>query len=238
MKKKEQLKKTASTSSAKKKVVKKVTKPKNVKTEDESYWATRSADDSRLDWRNGAGSWVDEYVASKDHPHRQLILNALAELWPFAGVLEVGCNAGPNLMRIQEQYPETQLAGIDVNQTAIEKAKELLPSPILKQGSALNLPFEDQSFDVALTDAVLMYASPEVMERVAAEINRVARKYVVLLEWCADKEGVVDYHWARDYATYFEPYGFELHSSRPLTEAEWPNAKWVSHGRLSVFRRA
>ena len=72
------------------------------KFEDVRYWANRKSDDERLDWRNGGGSWIDEYVASASHPHRALILNAL-ERFEFNSLLEVGCNAGPNLMRIREK---------------------------------------------------------------------------------------------------------------------------------------
>lgn len=237
MKKTEPKKKASSISSKpKKKVVKKV---KKAGVEGEEYWANRPVDDSRLDWRNGAGSWIEEYVASTDHPHRELIVNALKAVYPFAGILEVGCNAGPNLIRLSDAFPETQLAGVDTNASAILKAREVLPGAIFKVGSLTHLPFGDQEFDVGLADAVFLYADPNSTRQAAEELKRVIRKYLVLVEWHDEsKEGVVkDFHWTRNYPALFEEYGFSLVEDKPLSKADWPNEKWATHGHIYVLVR-
>lgn len=230
-----------------KKVVKKVTpvvkEPEETRTvrsksEGFEYWAERPVDDERMDWRNGAGTWIDEYVASKDHPHRQLILNALQGFGEFAGVLELGCNAGPNLLRISELYPETQLAGIDINKDAIARAQELLPKAVLKVGTVTELPFPDQSFDIVIADAVLMYTNEKEVQRVLDEVNRVARKGVILVEWYAQKSEITDYHWAHNYPEYLYGRGFTDVHVQPLTADHWPTQKWQDHGQLFIFHRA
>lgn len=203
---------------------------KESKVEDEKYWADRKVDDTRLDWRNGAGGWIEEYVASEDHPHRTAILDTLKDLWPFIDLLEIGCNAGPNISLIQKQYPDLYIAGVDINPYAILRAREVNPKPTFIIGSATNLPFENSSFDVVLCDAVLIYADPEVMEVIADEIRRVGRKYVVLVEWFSQKEKVENFHWVRNYDDYFGP---------PLVQkgVDWPtSSSWKKYGKLSVYR--
>jgi len=156
----------------------------------------------------------------------------LRRLSPFAGVLEVGCNAGPNLLRINEVYPETQLAGVDINPDAIERAQQLLPKALLKVGTLDALPFEDQSFDVGIADAVFLYADKTLMKKAMDELNRVVRKGLIFVEWHATKEGIIDHHWARDYEALMESYGFDVYDITNLTPETWPNEKWASHGKV------
>ena len=217
-------------------MVKKSSSKKTV--EGEAYWSKRPADDERLDWRNQAGSWVEEYVQSAVHPHRESVVEAVRSFSEVVGILEVGCNAGPNLLRLAEAFPETQLAGFDINPHAISRACEVLPRAILKEGSLSAFPFGDKEFDIGVADAVLMYADPELCRTAFKEFQRVVRKGLVLVEWFdEDIEGVVkDYHWARNYPAMAKEYGFELVAETPLTEETWPHKTWVSNGRLFTFR--
>lgn len=224
--KKTLLKKEASSTSSSKKIA----------LEGEKYWRDRKADDSRMDWRNDGGNWIEEYVASVDHPHRDLIIEALKSFDSFAGLIEIGCNAGPNLLRVQMAYPETQLAGVDINKPAIERARELLPKALLYNAPAKKLPFDDMSFDICLVDAVLMYADDDSIHPIISEMTRVTRRGIILVEWYDQKEHVKDYHWARDYPSLLSMYGFDLIDTKPLTEENWPHKTWIKNGRLFVFQ--
>lgn len=211
------------------------------KIEDEFYWLNRKDDDERKDWRNNGGSWIEEYVKSAEHPHRDLIIDALKGLAPFAGIMEAGCNAGPNLLRLSEEFPETQLAGFDINQHAVEKATEVLPRALIRWGELNHIPFDDQSFDVVICDAVLMYADPTSVREAMSEFKRVARKAVIIVDWYDESiEGVVkdNLHWARDYAALLAEYGFESKDVIQLTEESWPNARWAQHGKVFVSVQA
>lgn len=205
----------------------KVTKPKTAKKtvkrvakrkEDAEYWSTRPVEDMSRDW-NG-----QTYEESKDHPHRQIILDILRELEPFAGVLEVGCNSGPNLLRIQKVYPETQLAGIDVSAGAIEIAQTLLPQAILKVADATVLPFETKQFDVVLADACYMYVDD--VETALTEADRVARKAIIILERLDKKKYA--------YQEFLESRGYSIKITKIL-EDMWPTSKgWYTNGFMYV----
>ena len=107
--------------------------------EGESFWTARQPGDDRRDWRNGGTDWIDEYVRSQDHPHRQLIVDALAGM---ESVLELGCNTGPNLARLRGSVPK--LAGIDANLHAIVRARQMFPEIDWRVGNIEDrLPFED-----------------------------------------------------------------------------------------------
>ena len=214
--------------------------PIKVTVEDDAYWANRPVNDKRLDWRNGETSWIDGYKRSVSHPHRQLILERLKLFSPFAGVLELGCNAGPNLIRIAEQYPETQLAGVDINKDAIAAAQEALPKAILKVGNICTqpLPFADKSFDIVIIDAVLLYVGAKDIYKVLQEVNRVARRGVILVEWYDEsvKGKIHEHHWARNYPELLLSFGFNVQTSW-LTEELWPNKAWTLHGRCFTAAR-
>lgn len=193
----------------------------------------KKKDSSGLSQPDQTEYWAKEtdYELAKDHPHRQLILDVLKTLEPFAGVLEVGCNIGQNLERIQEVYPETQLAGIDVNQRAIETATQRFASPIMKVGDAVDIPFADKSFDVVIYDAILMYVKD--IDKALDEALRVGRKTIIILDWEVKKEKLIGHSLARNYEKLLanRVLGFQKIN---ITYDIWPNEKWQKYGRCFV----
>src|SRR3954467_5961965 len=78
-----------------------------------AFWAKQGGDD-----------WVRGYWDDYRSPRRDMIVSALrAEFGEPTGVLDVGCNAAPNLRRIHEEFPGCTLAGFDVNEEAIAFAR-------------------------------------------------------------------------------------------------------------------
>jgi len=158
-------------------------------TDDSRFWKIR---------RNWAmGAWGDNVDF-----HRTVIIEKLKQL-QFESLLEVGCGPGQNLYQIKKAFPTVHLAGIDINEEAIEYAKTKLNSTQLLVGEANKLPFPDKSFDIILTDAVLIYITSWEIKKVVSELKRVAKKALVLVEWHADEYNkygeVVFNHWVRDY---------------------------------------
>lgn len=173
----------------------------------------------------------DDYKLEATHPHRQLIIDQLKQLEPFAGVLEVGCDIGQNLYLVGQQYPETQLAGVDVNARAIESAQLIVSGAILKVGNAEELPFEDKSFDIVIYDAILMYVKD--IDKALSEARRVARKTIIILDWQAGKETLIGHSLARDYEGMFSMETGTLMIN--ITKEIWPTSeKWQKYGRLFV----
>ena len=147
---------------------------------DADYWLNRPEDDMHLDW-DYADNWIEGYWESWKHPHRDLILEALKEFEPF-DLLEVGCNVGPNLNCIKQKYGGIRLAGIDIDSRLVEIAKDKLRDIEFQVAGATRLPYDTQSFAVLLYDAVLMYLTKDEIKLAFDEIERVARKGVIIVD--------------------------------------------------------
>lgn len=201
--------------------------------EDSKYWAKRPLKDKRRDWYEQGDNWVEDYIKSTNHSHRRMIMDALKKI-KFGSLLELGCNAGPNLINVSEKYPEVRLAGIDINEDAIKRASLALPKANFWVSNIETIPFADKTFDVVLADAVLMYSDPTSIGKVLLEINRVTRKYIILCEWDAEEDCVVDGHWARDYKGILERLGYSV--TKKKIGKKWKNksGNWERNGYLYV----
>lgn len=198
--------------------------------QDISYWQSRSITDEHRDWKETKENWVEDYWASWNHPHRQIIIDELKKLPRFNTLLEVGCNCGPNLSNIKLAFERVQLFGIDANQDAINLAREKLPLEDLQCGDMSNLPWSDKSMDVVLSDAALMYIHPNQIQAVIRELTRVARGYIVLIERQADESVLTAAVWAHPFEQIFKGMGYQV-EARKLTEEEWPDSEnWKKHG--------
>lgn len=219
----------------KKTASKKAALPTSDNAPDASYWVNRPLDDKERDWAETTENWVSDYWKSRHHPHRNLILQALTEFGPLTSIAEVGCNAGPNLARINEVLPYVTLKGIDVSPLAIEAAKQYMVNySNLEVGTALRLPWDTQSIDVLLYDAVLMYVDPDGIKTAMDEIERVARKGVILVERYAKEDALVGHVWGRDYKKLLEERGFHVQETA-ITKDIWPTSQnWVRYGRMYV----
>jgi len=203
-----------------------------------SYWIYRDKNDKHLDWRMGEKNWIEGYWKSIKHPHRQVVLQVLRELLPWRSLIEVGCNCGPNLYLIQKEFPGAKLAGVDVNIPALEFAIKKLKKVKFYINKADNLLLPDDSFDILLTDAVLIYVEPEKIRKTILEFRRITKKAMVLVEWY-DKDvwGKVRYrHWARNYPKLLRRFGIKKVDSIKITKDIWPSENWANLGYIFIAR--
>ena len=133
-----------------------------------------------------------DFLQDTKHPHRSLLLERISSHAPFSRLLEIGCGCGPNLYLLAKQYPEAELIGIDINPTAVEKGNEFFQKQGLNNvhlitGKSQNLSrFKEKYFDIVLTDAVLIYVTPQDIKSVIQEMMRVGN-ILILNEWqCFD----------------------------------------------------
>lgn len=91
-----------------------------------------------------------------------------------SSVLDVGCAKGFMLHDFAEQIPGLRVAGVDVSEYAIENA---LPDvrPFLRVADAVELPFHDASFDVAISINTIHNLDRDACARALREIERVSR---------------------------------------------------------------
>jgi len=164
------------------------------------YWQTRTSDAQD----NGPSSYAAKPTA---------VVDAMAEFWgpevgPSSAVLEVGCNAGPNIEHLR-QLGYARLSGIEINPAALEEMRsrfpELAKTADIHEGSLEQvLPrFADSSVDVVFSMAVLHHIHPSC-HAVFGEMVRVARSYICVIE---PETITVSHIFARDYGRVFERLG-------------------------------
>ena len=94
-------------------------------------------------------------------------------------VLEIGCGTGIDL----RLFPDTiQFGGIDLNDHALDIAKEKIPNGNFKNGTISNLPFEDSSVDFVFTHGLMNYLDDDTLEKGIAEMFRVSRRWIMNCE--------------------------------------------------------
>ena len=99
-------------------------------------------------------------------------------------LLDVGCNAGALLCDLHRRYPRMQLAGIDINRTAVQIAKSVLPDVEIQQGFGYELPFASGRFQYATCIEVIEHVPEAHRTRMIAEIQRVLTPGGLLLLRC------------------------------------------------------
>ena len=154
---------------------------------------------NRVDWRQRQPFWQSaiEYM----HP---------------ASVLEVGANAGWNLMALQACDSSIDLAGIDVNQTAVNEARANGLEVQLCDAMGLRGLHQSGSFDLVFTAGVLIHVPPTDLLPVMALIRDTSAKYVLAVEYAADEETEVEYRghagklWKRPFGKLYQDLGLQL----------------------------
>jgi len=99
-------------------------------------------------------------------------------------ILEVGANIGIQLDFLQKMGFKN-LYGIEINRKAIEFSKSITKNINIIQGSALDIPFKDNYFDLAFTSGLLIHISPSDIKKVMREIYRTSKKYIWGFEYYA-----------------------------------------------------
>lgn len=95
-------------------------------------------------------------------------------------VLEVACNMGTTLLELAERY-HCQVIGVDLDKKALEKAQQAIKKAKLQhlvrvqQGNALKLPFDDNSFDIVMNEAMLTMLDNKSKSKALAEYYRVLK---------------------------------------------------------------
>lgn len=109
-------------------------------------------------------------------------------------VLEVGSNVGVQLKILQKVNPTLDLYGLEPMGYAINIGRAAYPDIRFTQGRAFEIPFEDNYFDVVMTNGVLIHIHPNDLRKALSEIHRVCRRYIHFHEYYADTLTEICYH--------------------------------------------
>jgi ubiquinone/menaquinone biosynthesis C-methylase UbiE len=212
----------------------------------ERVWARRHLHKGN-DWGNEEGDWIKGYWDSRNHSHRDFLIERICRFSP-SSILEIGSNCGPNLYLLAKKSPDAQISGIDINPMAVQKgnewlAQEGISNVKLSVGKADDLgEFQDKSFDIVFTDAVLIYIGPDKIKEVIKSMIRVARRALILMErHCfetqrRDPNGLGVYHhgsWKRDYVALLKQFvPAEQIRVTKIPENIWPDKNWKTLGAI------
>jgi pseudaminic acid biosynthesis-associated methylase len=126
----------------------------------------------------------------------------------LSSVLEVGANIGINLLGLREVLgPAALLAVVEPNPQAcaqLRKDQRLNLSAVLET-DASRIPLPDDSYDLVFTSGVLIHIPPDRLPQAMKEIVRVARHYVLCLEYFSHQPVEIPYRgqagllWKRDF---------------------------------------
>ncbi|KKK76627.1 hypothetical protein LCGC14_2861720, partial [marine sediment metagenome] len=131
-------------------------------------------------------------------------------------ILEIGCGDGRNLQFLMTEYFGKGLNGsvdsigpygIDVNKRSIKLAQDIRLGVAFNviYGSATDIPFKDNFFDLVFTAGLLIHIPPKDIKKAMEEIIRVSNKYVLAIEYYANEErerpflGKLGITWERPY---------------------------------------
>lgn len=112
-------------------------------------------------------------------------------------VLEVGCDVA-NQLRCLQSMGYNSLYGIELQNYAVEKAKELTKGINIIQGSGFEIPFKDNYFDLVFTSGVLIHISPKDIHHILDEIYRVSKRYIWGFEYFTEVHEEIPYRGNND----------------------------------------
>ncbi len=107
-------------------------------------------------------------------------------------LLDVGCGAGHYLRSLRLHLnPNICYHGTDATPYYIELAKKAYNNPeLFTVGSVLDLPFENNSYDIVMSNNLVMHLPPN-LEKPFSELLRVSKKHVVIRAMFGDRNYVV-----------------------------------------------
>jgi ubiquinone/menaquinone biosynthesis C-methylase UbiE len=120
-------------------------------------------------------------------------------------VLEIGCSNGWRLHAINQDY-RAKCFGIDPSLEAISAGRKQFPQLSLEQGTADELPYEDNTFDTVIFGFCLYLCDRKDLFKIAYEADRVLADLGNII--------ILDFHptfpYRNDYSHYSELFSYKM----------------------------
>ncbi|MFH1583272.1 MAG: methyltransferase domain-containing protein, partial [Candidatus Falkowbacteria bacterium] len=117
-----------------------------MKNEQEKFWSSKFGEDytkrNIYDPKSLDKLYKNQFGVTKSEMNKEFLGNL-----KINNVLEVGCNIGNQLNFLQKNKYKN-LYGIEILDYAVEEAKNLTKNINIIQGSAFDIPFKDNYFDL------------------------------------------------------------------------------------------
>jgi len=128
----------------------------------------------------------------------EMNLEFIGDLGRSIRILEVGSNIGNQLLCLQNMGFQT-LYGIELQEYAVEISKSRTKHINIIQGSAFDIPFKDNFFDLVFTSGLLIHIAPSDVEQILREIHRCTKKYIWGSEYFADSYTHTELLWKTNF---------------------------------------
>lgn len=210
-----------------------------------------------MDARNYSKEFLDEladyFAVASEHPRpdkmvpimiqreftaldcrRKMPIAILNRHVPLSGahILDVGCGAGRNSVLLVEQG--AQVTGLDYDPkalaVAVSRCREHNVSVEFQEGSVVNMPFPEGSFDAIVFQNVLEHLPRSDQPQALQEVMRVLRKGGVLFIQTPNKLSPYDIHSTRMPLLHWLPRRISRHIERLGVQA--PNEDLVSYTEI------
>ncbi|MEY4126410.1 MAG: hypothetical protein RL737_599 [Bacteroidota bacterium] len=129
----------------------------------------------------------------------QPVIPTFKDYWSLSSnssLLDVGCAKGFMLHDLAELIPGITVKGVDISEYAIENAIDDM-KPHVQIANAINLPFENNSFDVVISINTIHNLEREECGKALQEIERVSRgkSFITVDAYRNEKEKERMYAW-------------------------------------------
>lgn len=104
-------------------------------------------------------------------------LVSLAKPLSPKNILDAGCGEGFTMHNLIKNNIGQAVTGIEFSKDAITLGKKLFPNLNIKEGSAYDLPFKDNSFDLVVCTEVLEHL--DIPKQALKEALRVTKQYAI-----------------------------------------------------------
>ena len=116
--------------------------------------------------------YIENFGVSRKQLNREFLDNL-----ELNRILEVGCNVG-NQLNVLKKMGYLDLWGIELQDYAVEVARKRTGGLNIVKGTAFDIPFKNDFFDLVFTSGVLIHISPDDIDKVLDEIYRCTSKYI------------------------------------------------------------
>ncbi|KPA15161.1 Methyltransferase type 11 domain protein [Candidatus Magnetomorum sp. HK-1] len=118
---------------------------------------------------------------------QNMLVDHLKEL-PFDSIFEAGCGFGWNVKKIKQMFPDKRVGGVDFSLPQLKNSETYLKGMDinLTQGDILNIPLEDNEFDIGFSMGVFLNIHSINIDKAVNEMIRVSKKYIIHIEYDED----------------------------------------------------
>ena len=141
---------------------------------------------------NYSKEFWDKYAdenKSRNNVEFTKFITELARSLHCTSILEIGCGTGIDLKKFDDSF---EIHGVDLNEHALELARENIVKGKFYRENIQKLPFEDASVDFVFTHKLLNYLDDETVDKGVSEMFRVAKRYILNCELFGEAEEKID----------------------------------------------